>query len=161
MALTPTETQLASFKIHKFATLADFYAALNLSPCPIGPNDLSIVEETSLYDFMHIANSTVSTSTTTILFEANRRCSQMITVSADIGITFDVRNLSDNYLWIKNTDSSDIDVTISSVVNNQTAISNVYVPTDGISVPAGGVCEIGIVVNADGAFITSRNDLEL
>ena len=161
MALTPTETPIASFKIHKFATLADFNAALNLSPCPIGANDLSIVEETALYDFMHIANSTVNTSTTTILFEANRRCSQMITVSADIGITFDVRNKSDNYLWIKNTDSSEIDVTISSVVNNQTAVSNVYVPTDGISVPAGGICEIGIVVNADGAFITSRNDLEL
>lgn len=112
------------------------------------------------YDFTHTANQSVSGSVT-ITFAANQRGSQMITVSADIGITFDVRNLSDNYLWIKNTGSSEIDVTISSVVNDQTTVSNVYVPTDGISVPASGICEIGIVCNADGAFITSRSDLSL
>ena len=136
-------------------SVADFLASLIGPQGPAGSGGLTN------YDFTHVANTTVSTSTTTITFAANQRGSQMITVSADIGITFDVRNLSDNYLWIKNTGSSEIDVTISSVVNDQTTVSNVYVPTDGISVPAGGLCEIGIVRNADGAFITSRNDLEL
>lgn len=129
----------------------------------LGSGNINIIggDGISNYDFTHVANTTVSTSTKTITFAANQRGSQMISVSADIGITFDVRNLSDNYLWIKNTGSAEIDVTISSVVNDQTTVSNVYVPADGISVPAGGLCEIGIVRNADGAFITSRSDLEL
>lgn len=113
------------------------------------------------YDFTHTANTTVSTSTTTITYAANTRGSQMITVSADVGITFAVNNSSDNYLWIKNTGSAEVDVTISAVTKNSTAVSNVYMPSDGITVPAGGLCEIGVIVNADGVFITSRNDLAL
>ncbi len=113
------------------------------------------------HDFTHTANTTVSTSTTTITYAANTRGSQMITVSADIGITFAVNNSSDNYLWIKNSGSEEVDVTISAVTKNSTAVSNVYVPSDGITVPAGGLCEIGVIVNGDGAFITSRNDLAL
>lgn len=113
------------------------------------------------YDFTHTANTTVSVSTTTVTFAANQRGSVMLTISADLGLTIACNNSSDNYIWIKNTGSAEVDVTISAVTKNSTAVSNVYVPSDGITVPAGGLCEIGIIVNADGAFITSRNDLAL
>lgn len=113
------------------------------------------------YNFTHTANATVSTSTVTVTFAANQRNSRMISISADLGITFAVNNTADNYLWIKNTGSSEVDVTISSVTSGGNTVSNVYVPADGITVPAGKVTEIGIIVNADGAFITARNDLSL
>lgn len=113
------------------------------------------------YDFTHTANTTVSGSTTTVTFAADQRGSAMLTISADLGLSIACNNGSDNYIWIKNTGSAEVDVTISAVTKNSTAVSNVYVPSDGISVPAGGVCEIGVIVNSDGAFITSRNDLAL
>lgn len=112
------------------------------------------------YDFTHVANTTVSTSTT-ITFAANTRGSQMVSTSADLAVTFAVNNGSDNYLWIKNTGAADIDITISAVTAGGSPVANIYIPTDGITVAAGMVCEIGIIVNADGAFITSRSDLAL
>lgn len=113
------------------------------------------------YDFTHSSNTTVSTSTTTVTFAANQRGSAMLTISADLGLTIACNNGSDNYIWVKNTGSAEVDVTISGVTKDSLAVSSVYVPSDGITVPAGGLCEIGIIVNADGAFITSRNDLAL
>lgn len=113
------------------------------------------------YDFTHTANTTVSGSTATVTFAANTRGSAMLTISADLGLSIACNNESDNYIWIKNTGSAEVDVTISAVTLSGTSVSNVYVPSDGITVPAGGVCEIGILVNSDGAFITSRNDLAL
>lgn len=113
------------------------------------------------HDFAHTANTTISDSTATVTFAANQRGSAMLTISADLGLTIACNNASDNYIWIKNTGSAEVDVTISAVTKNSTAVSNVYVPSDGITVPAGGVCEIGVIVNSDGAFITSRNDLAL
>ncbi len=121
-------------------------------------NDAGYLTE---YDFKHTENTTVSDESVTITFAANTRGSQMITVSADIGITFAVNNFSDNYLWIANSGSAEIDVTVSAVTLDGTSVSDVYVPTDGITVPAGGVCELGIIANSDGAFITSRNDLAI
>ena len=121
------------------------------------PTGISVLN----YDFTHSGLTVINTSTTSITFNANTRGSKMISVSADIGITFNVNNLSDNYLWIKNTSSSDIDVLINSVLLNNVACQNVYVPEDGITVASGHVCEIGIVCNSDGAFITARNDLSL
>lgn len=111
------------------------------------------------YDFTHTANSTISTSSTTITFTANTRGSRMVTVSDDLNITFAVENNSDNYLWIANSDTTnDVDITIGAVAQGGNTV-NVHMPVDGISVPKGGLCEISIIVNADGAFITSRNDL--
>lgn len=113
------------------------------------------------HNLTHMANTTVSTSTTTVTFAANQRGSRMITVSADLGVTLAVNNAADNYLWIKNAGSAEVDITISAVTSSGSSVSNVYMPADGISVPAGKVVEIGIIVNTDGAFITSRNDLTL
>ena len=113
------------------------------------------------HDFTHTANTTISGSAATVTFAAGQRCTRMLTVSADLGLSIACNNLSDNYLWIRNSGSSEVDVTISAVTLSGTAVSNVYVPSDGITVPAGGLCEIGIIVNSDGAFITSRNDLTL
>lgn len=127
---------------------------------PQGPQGPAGSGGLSNHDFTHTANTTVSTSTT-VTFAANTRCSRMVSASADLSITFAVNNSSDNYLWIKNTGSSDIDILINSVTYNNSSVSNVYTPNDGISVPAGKVCEIGIICNADGAFITSRSDLSL
>jgi len=112
------------------------------------------------HNFTHTSNTTVSTSVT-VTYAANTRGSRMVSTSADLSVTFAVNNSSDNYLWVRNTGSSEIDITINSVTHNSGSVSNVYMPSDGISVPAGNVCEIGIVCNADGAFITSRNDLAL
>ena len=112
------------------------------------------------HDFTHTSNSTVSTSVS-VAYAANSRGSRMVTTSADLNVSFVVNNRSDNYLWVRNTSSSDIDVTISSVTYNNSSVSNVYVPFDGITIPSGCVGEIGVVVNTDGAFITSRNDLKL
>lgn len=113
------------------------------------------------YDYTHTANTTVSTSTATVIFAADQRCTKMITVSADVGLTFAVNNGADNYLWVRNSGSAEVDVTVSAVTSGGNSVSNVYMPTDGITVPAGGVCEIGVICNADGCFITSRNDLTL
>lgn len=143
---------------------SDAYIA-NKPTIPTVPTNVSSFTNDAGYltshDFTHTANTTILASTTTITFAANTRGSQMITVSADIGITFAVNNLSDNYLWIANSGSADIDVTISAVTLNSSSVANVYVPTNGITVPASGICEIGIIINTDGAFITSRNDLAL
>lgn len=128
-----------------------------------GVDDWSYYGEQITYvDFNHTTNTTIGTPTTTIIFNSVRS-SKMITISNDLGITFSVSNGADNYLWIKNTGSSEVDIVINSVSYGYggTPLSNVYMPSDGITVPAGGLCEIGIIINDDGAFITSRNDLAL
>lgn len=112
------------------------------------------------HDFSHTPNTTVSGATCTVSFPAGRG-TVMLSASADLSLTVVCNNLADNYIWIKNTGSSDIDILIDSITLRGNSVTNVYMPSDGISVPAGNVCEIGIVCNADGAFITSRNDLSL
>ena len=113
------------------------------------------------FDFTHTPNTTISGSTANVTFAANQRCSVMLTISADLGLIIACNNEADNYLWIKNTGIAEVDVTINEVTANSTVVSNVYMPSDGITVPAGRLCEIGVIVNSDGAFITSRNDLAL
>lgn len=112
-------------------------------------------------DFTHTANATVSGQSVTVTFAANTRGSRMISVSQDIGVSFDVNNYSDNYLWVKNIGTQEIDITISTVKHNNSPVGTVYMPSDGITAQAGAVCEIGVIANADGAFITSRSDLEI
>lgn len=116
---------------------------------------------TASHDFTHTTNTTVSAGTATVTFAANTRGSAMLTISADLALTIVCNNISDNYIWIRNSGGAEADIVIGSVQNNGSAVSNVYVPSDGITVPAGGLCEIGVICNADGAFITSRNDLTL
>ena len=115
------------------------------------------------YDFTHTSNTTISTTSATITFAENTRSSKMITTSqSTLNLTFYCNNYSDNYLWILNSGSSDLTVTIATFYKSgNVSVSNVYWPTDGITVAAGKVCEIGVVVNTDGAFITSREDLAL
>lgn len=111
-------------------------------------------------DFNHTTNTAVSGSVT-ITFLENSRCSAMYSTSSDLSVALIVENRGDNYLWIRNTGNNEIDVTISSVraSSAEPAISDVFVPSDGITVPAGCVCEIGVIRNPDGVFITSRTDL--
>lgn len=113
------------------------------------------------HDFSHTPNSTVSGATCTVTFAANLRGSVMLTVSADLALTIACNNLSDNYIWIKNTGDAEVDILINEVTYGGNSVTDVYMPSDGIIVPAGNVCEIGIVCNRNGAFITSRNDLTL
>ena len=113
------------------------------------------------YNFHHAANSVVNTPTVTITFAANRRDTQMITVSDDIGISIGCLNSADNYLWVANSGAADIDVTFNNIIYGVTPVTNVYMPDGGITVPAGKVAEIGIVCNTDGCFITARCDLSL
>lgn len=86
----------------------------------------------------------------------------MITTGANLTLNITCNNGSDNYLWIINSSSSaDIDVVIGTVTYNGNTLSasSIYLPSDGISIPKSGLCEIGIIINADGCIITSRNDL--
>lgn len=110
------------------------------------------------YNFTHTANTTVSTSATKITFAANQRCSQMITVSADISLDITCNNLSDNYIWIKNNSSGDINVLIRDISMNGNPIStsNIHIAGSKMAVEAGHIIELGIVCNADGAFVTSK-----
>lgn len=113
------------------------------------------------YNFTHVANTTV-TSPFTFTCTANQRNSQMITTGANLTLNIACNNGSDNYLWIINSSSSvDIDVVIGTVAYNGTALSasSIYLPSDGITVPKSGLCEIGIIMNSDGCIISSRNDL--
>ena len=109
-------------------------------------------------NFTHTANSSVS-GNVTVTFADDTRGSRMITVSGNVNITFAVNNLSDNYLWIYNSGSTNVNVTIAAITSTAVTINNIFIPTDGISIDAGKVCEIGIIVNSDGAFLTSRSDL--
>jgi len=113
------------------------------------------------YSFTHTTNTTV-TSPYTFTCAANQRNSQMITTGANLTLNITCNNGSDNYLWIINSSSSaDIDVVIGTVTYNGNTLSasSIYLPSDGISIPKSGLCEIGIIINADGCIITSRNDL--
>ncbi len=113
------------------------------------------------HDFTHTANTTI-TSPFTFTCAVNERNSQMITTGANLTLNITCNNGSDNYLWILNSSSSvDIDVVIGTVTYNGTTVSasSIYLPSDGITVPKSGLCEIGIIMNADGCIITSRNDL--
>ena len=86
----------------------------------------------------------------------------MYGASADLALAITCNNGADNYIWVQNTGTADIDITISSVVYNNTSLSasKIFLPSDGITVPKGCVCEIGVLCNADGAFITARGDLK-
>lgn len=113
------------------------------------------------YNFTHVSNTTV-TSPFTFTCTANQRNSQMITTSANLTLNITCNNGSDNYLWIKNSSSSaDIDVAIGTVTYNGNTVSasSIYLPSDGITVPKSGLCEIGIIMNTNGAFITVRSDI--
>lgn len=113
------------------------------------------------HGFTHAANTTVS-SPFTFTCAANQRNSQMITIGANLTLNITCNNGSDNYLWIINSSSStDIDVVIGTVTYNGNILSasSIYLPSDGITVPKSGLCEMGIIMNADGCIITSRNDL--
>ena len=115
----------------------------------------------SNYDFTHTGAQGVS-GTVTVTFAANTRGSRMMTATADIGLAIVCNNSADNYIWIKNTGSADIDVTISSVTYNNSSLTSgkIFLPEDGITVPKGNVCEIGVICNNDGAFITARADMK-
>lgn len=112
------------------------------------------------HDYTHSSVSVVSTSTTTVTFAANQKCTKYISVSNDIDIAFAVNNFASNYLWVINTSNNDIDVTFSLASNSTLGtILNYHMPEDPLTISAGKEAEIGIIVNADGAFITYRSDL--
>lgn len=112
------------------------------------------------HDYTHSSVSVVSTSTTTVTFAANQKCTKYISVSDDIDIAFAVNNFASNYLWVINTSNNDIDVTFSLASNSTLGtILNYHMPEDPLTISAGKEAEIGIIVNADGAFITYRSDL--
>lgn len=112
------------------------------------------------YDFTHTANQSVSGSVT-VTFAADTKGSRMVSTTADLSVSLVVNNEAENILWVKNTGTSDIDVIINSVTHNNSSVSsfNIHAPNDGITVKAGLVAEIGIVVNSDGAFITTYTSL--
>ncbi len=115
-------------------------------------------------DIAHQGNVN-ATSSQVVVFDANLRGSKMISTSmATLSLILQIFNSSDNYLWIKNTGNNDVEVLIEEVyylgTDSGHEVRNVYIPPGDISIPAGQMCEIGIVCNSNGAFITTRNDLQ-
>lgn len=105
-------------------------------------------------DMTHLRDITASGSTQTVTFDANTAGTAFINIPSNLSIsalslTINVNNRSENYIWIENKKSSDVDVLISSVSHNNNTVTNAYLPKDGITVPAGQTCEIGLVVNQD------------
>lgn len=111
----------------------------------------------------HGNNMAVETNSVDVVFSGSRRNTKMLTASGNISmsIKIDSSYSEDNILWVKNTGSSEIEITAEvyacedgpDYVGQQT-----YLPSAGISVPAGHVCELKVIVTFNGAFITS-NDL--
>lgn len=180
---THTDTELQTLKINHFQTLSAYQQAY--AQGLVEDNEISFIDEYiqadwtqsdpdhpgfirnkpagggagTAYNFAHTPNSSAS-SPVTVVFGQEQRESRMITVSGNISITFNVNNMADNYLWIKNSGSSSITPTISQVNFNGTPITNIYKPTAGLSISAGKIGELRVIVNTDGAFI-SKNDLTL
>lgn len=112
-------------------------------------------------DFHHSVG-TITSNTLPVAFADGERTSVYASTTSDLDLDLEIENSTDNYIWVKNTGSADIDITISSVTYmGDNMASSTYIPEDGISAPAGCVCEIGIIGNSTGVFITSRNDLKL
>jgi hypothetical protein len=112
-------------------------------------------------NFTHATLTTISGSSTTLTFDAGERCTKYISVSGNIDIALQVNNESDNYIWIANTGSSSAVVTFSSITSSVFGtIINYHLPDDAITIPAGGECELSVVVNSDGVFIVDRTDLK-
>lgn len=111
----------------------------------------------------HGNNMAVETNSVDVVFSGSRRNTKMLTASGNISISIKIDSSysEDNILWVKNTGSSEIEITAEvyacedgpDYVGQQT-----YLPSAGISVPAGHVCELKVIVTFNGAFITS-NDL--
>lgn len=112
------------------------------------------------HDYTHQPDTGTSISgSQTITYAANTRGSKTVTASGNLTLDFIVNNGADNLLWIINNSGSPIDIAINSVTSNNVTQS-IFLPENGIDVDNGYVCEIGVIVNADGAYIT-RNDLVL
>lgn len=113
------------------------------------------------HDYTHQPDSgTAVSGSQTITYAANIQGSKKITAGGNLILNFVVNNSANNLLWIENNTGSTVDIAINSVTKNNVLQTTIFRP-NGISVDDGYVCEIGIIVNVDGVFITYRNDLEL
>lgn len=113
------------------------------------------------HDYTHQTDiSRLVSGSHTITYAANTRSSKTIIAGGNIILNFIINNGADNILWIANNVGSTIDIAIGSVISNNEAKS-IFLPENGIDVDDGHACEIGVIVNDAGAFITFRNDLVL
>lgn len=113
------------------------------------------------HDYTHQPDTgTPVSGSQTITYAVNTRGSKTITASGNLTLDFIVNNGADNLLWIINNSGSTIDIAINSVISNNVQ-QFVFLPENGIDVDNNYVCEIGVIVNANGAYITFRNDLML
>ena len=71
-----------------------------------------------------------------------------------MGLTINCSNGADNYIWVKNNGSSDVDVVINHIYDSNNNDCNVE--GDCETIPAGETLEIGFCINADGAYVTSK-----
>lgn len=121
----------------------------------------SAVSPVTGHDYTHQPDTgTPVSGSQTITYAANTRGSKTVTAGGNLLLDFIVNNGADNVLWIVNKSGSTIDIAVNSVISNNVSQS-VMLPENGIDADAGYVCEIGVIVNADGAYITFRNDLLL
>lgn len=114
------------------------------------------------YDMSHtpMGSGSGTSGVITVTFPANQRGTRMINSNDDTDLDVVCNNSSDNYIWIYNSSNSTIGVTIDSVTYNGVQLnpSDIHVAME-TDLESGKIMEIGIICNADGAFITSRNDL--
>lgn len=113
----------------------------------------------------HNDNTTVAEPAVDVTFSGFRRSTKMITVSDDvtISIKIDAERSADNILWVRNAGNAGIGITVAVYASETESTYeelDTYLPSGGISVPAGHVCELKVIVTQNGAFVTA-SDLAL
>lgn len=103
--------------------------------------------------------SSLGTQTTTadVSFSDENRGYQSLSTDANITINITAENNGENYLFVRNTGSSNIAILIGTV--NSLSSSSVYVPDGDIIVPAGQCVEVSIVAFDSMAVITTSDAL--
>ena len=113
---------------------------------------------TNLHDFTY--NSIEATNgSASVSFEAGKRNAILISATSNFTLSInDNNNSCDNYIWIQNDGSSQINVSLS-IYKNYMMLNSKIGPSGGITVAAGKVCELRIIVFDNVAFISPINNL--
>lgn len=110
----------------------------------------------SNYDFIHTPNTNIGSSSVTVTFAPNQRCTAEYTVSTDISVNIVCNNRADNYIWINNAlSTSAVTATLSGITFIGSSVQSIKGATNIPQIPAGGTLEISVVCNSDGAKLAS------
>ena len=113
---------------------------------------------TNLHDFIY-SSIEATNGSAAVSFEAGQRNAILISATSNFTLTINAfGNSCDNYIWIQNDGSSQINVSLSIYKNFMTINSKIG-PSGGITIAAGKICELRVIVFDNVAFITPINNL--